>query len=283
MTTLVALALGCGAGVGIVLVAFGLLGRTVMSSSRSGKIGKTASRPRIAVVFAAVVAGLAAYGITGWLVGGIMAALVAVVAPRMAGGSSRYRAEIAKVEGIASWAEMLRDTMAAASGLEQAIVATGPIAPSAIGVPVAALAGRLGFDSLPASLRRFAADVDHPTADFVVAGLVIAAEKDARDLGPLLGQLAECARDEARMRSRIWIDRARMRTSVRVIAVCVLLFAAGLMVLDRGYLRPYDTSLGQGVLVVVGAIFASSFIAMDRMGRIAMPERFIARRDDVVR
>ena len=62
----------------------------------------------------------------------------------------------------------------------------------------ARLAGRLEFEPLPDALRRFADDVDHPTCDFVVAGLITAAEKEARDLTPLLAQLAACARDGAR-------------------------------------------------------------------------------------
>jgi Flp pilus assembly protein TadB len=168
--------------------------------------------------------------------------------------------------------------MAAAAGLEQAIGATGPIAPKPIATEVSRLAARLEFESLPDSLRRFADDVNHPTCDFVVAGLVIAAEKEAREIGPLLSQLAETARDEAKMRTRVWIDRARTRVSVRVIAACVVLFAAGLLVLNRSYLDPYDDAKGQLVLLLIGAIFAGSFVAMDRMARIELPERFIARR-----
>jgi len=194
--------------------------------------------------------------------------------------SPHVLALIARVEAIAAWAEMLRDTIAGAAALEQAIAATGPVAPAPIAEPVARLAVHLDIEPLPAALRRFADEVDHPTCDFVVAALVIAAEKEARDLGPLLGQLATCARDEAKMRTRIWIDRAKTRTSVKVIAGCVLLFAAGLLIFSRSYLQPYDTAAGQIALLVIGAIFAGSLIAMDRMARIEVPERFVARRPE---
>ena len=80
------------------------------------------------------------------------------------------------------------------------------------------------------------------------------------------------------MRTRVWIDRAKTRTSVKVIAGCVLLFAAGLLVFSRPYLEPYDTAGGQLVLVVIGAVFAVSLVGMDRMARIEVPERFVARR-----
>jgi uncharacterized membrane protein YdcZ (DUF606 family) len=65
---------------------------------------------------------------------------------------------------------------------------------------------------------------------------------------------------------------------VRVIVGCVVLFAIGLFVLDRPYLEPYDDAGGQFVLLVIGGIVAASFVAMDRMGRIALPERFVSRR-----
>jgi tight adherence protein B len=277
VTALVTFVLGAGIGLGVYLVGCGLLGRQVFGSVAPSRRPALTSR-LIATSAVAATAGIAAYALTQWIVGGLLAALAAAAAPRLLAGGSDYQREIALVEAIAAWAEMLRDTMAAAAGLEQAIVATGPIAPPPIAGPVSELAVRLGFDSLPAALRRFADDVNHPTCDFVIAALVIAAEKEARDLGPLLGQLAGCARDEAKMRTRIWIDRAKTRTSVKVIAGCVVAFAAGLLVFSRSYLAPYDDVGGQLMLLVIGGLFVVALAGMDRMGRIAMPERFVSRR-----
>jgi Flp pilus assembly protein TadB len=278
MTALVAVALGAGIGLGVLLVVLGLRGRAVFVR----RVDHRSRRPdvdRLLLLAAlAVAAGIVAVALTHWLVAGLLAAAAIAAAPRLVGAGSRTREEIARVEAIASWTEQLRDTMAAAHGLEQAIGASGPVAPAPIAASVARLAGRLEFENLPAALRRFADDVDHPTCDFVVAGLITAAEKEARDLTPLLAQLAECARDEAQMRARVWVGRARTRTSVRVIVGCVVLFAVGLFALDRAYLEPYDDAGGQVVLFVIGGIVAASFVAMDRMGRIALPERFVSRR-----
>lgn len=85
------------------------------------------------------------------------------------------------------------------------------------------------------------------------------------------------------MRGRVWVGRARTRTSVRVIVGCVVLFAVGLTVFDRTYLEPYDGAGGQIVLLLLGALVAVSFAAMDRMGRIVVPERFVSRRSVDVR
>jgi Flp pilus assembly protein TadB len=276
MNGLISFLLGAGAGLGALLIVAGISGRRILPSGRSRSTG-TGERVvrRIAVASAA---GLAAMAVSGWMVAAILAAAVAWAAPAWLRSHGRHRREIEMVEAIASWAEMLRDTMAGAAGLEQAIGATGPIAPRPLASAVTRLAARLDFEPLTDALRRFADDVSHPTCDFVVAALVIAADKQARDLSPLLSQLAECARDEARLRTRIWIDRAKTRTSVAVIAGCVLLFAAALLVVSRRYLAPYGTVTGQVVLVVIAVLFVGSFIAMDRMGRIANPDRFISRR-----
>lgn len=280
MTGFASLLLGAGLGTGILLVVHGLRGRAALGSVGSFGSSGTAVAPDRMLRLAALVVGaaVATYLLTGWPVAAVGVASATLALPRALGGASRHRAEIARVEAIATWAEQLRDTVAAANGLEHAIGASAAVAPAPLATPLARLATRLEYEPLPAALRAFADDVDHPAADFVVAGLVVAAEKEARELGPLLGQLAESARAEAQLRARVWAGRARTRTSVRVISACVGLFAAGLVLFDRAYLEPYGSATGQLVLVAVIAMFAGSFVAMDRMGRIELPQRFLGRR-----
>ncbi len=68
----------------------------------------------------AIVAGLLALLMTRWLVAGIGVALLAF-AWRGIGGSSSERRAAARLEALATWTESLRDTIAGAVGLEQAI------------------------------------------------------------------------------------------------------------------------------------------------------------------
>src|SRR5438445_520650 len=105
-----------------------------------------------------------------------------------------------------------------------------------------AVAGWLGVipRSRPEPARRvFADDLADPTADLVVASLVLAADRHARRLGDLLTALATAAREEAAMRLRVEAGRARTRTAVRVVVSTTLLMAVGLSILNRGYLHPY--------------------------------------------
>jgi hypothetical protein len=273
--------LGALAGAGVLAVVAGVRGQAVLPSLGPGAARRGAGPGRsIGLLALAVALAAATYALTGWVVGAALAMMAVPLVPRAASAGRRHQAEVSQVEAIATWTEQLRDTMAAAHGLEQAVAATATVAPSAIAPEVARLAARLDHVGLAEALRGLADDIDHPACDFVVAGLVTAAERQARDLGPLLSQLASCARDEAQMRSRVWAGRARTRTSVRVISGSIALFALGLLVLNRSYLAPYDSATGQLMLLAIGATFAGAVGAMDRMGRIAVPERFVRRRQE---
>jgi hypothetical protein len=266
--------LGAATGLGLLVVLGALTGRLALPWRGLGqRVDRLLLRAGLAFGGATVM-----FLFTRWPVAALFAAGFGAWLPSAAEAGGRVHAEIAKVEAIATWTEQLRDTLAAASGLESALTATARLAPAAIAPAVERLGARVEYERTTDALRAFAADVDHPVADFAVAALVVAAEQQARDLSPLLGQLAASARDEARMRSRVWVGRARTRTSVRVIAAVVPLMVGAVMALDRHYFDPYDSAGGQAALLIVGLVFLASLAAMERMGRIALPERFVARR-----
>jgi uncharacterized membrane protein YeaQ/YmgE (transglycosylase-associated protein family) len=75
------------------------------------------------------------------------------------------------------------------------------------------------------------------------------------------------------MRLRVEAGRARTRTSVKVIVGATGALVAGLALLDRGYLAPYDTATGQLVLALVGAVFLTAFTWLARMTRSVSVER----------
>ena len=63
---------------------------------------------------------------------------------------------------------------------------------------------------------------------------------------------------------------------MRVIVITTLSFAVGLILLNRGYLAPYDSALGQLVLGLVGLLFGGAFWWLSRMARVPAPERLLA-------
>jgi hypothetical protein len=277
-TLLPPVALGSVAGLGVLALIAGLTGRRVLIPLAGMRtVVRRVDHLLIRVSLASVV-GASVLLLTHWPVAGVVGAAVGAWLPTGRELRRQSTDEISKVEAIATWTEQLRDTLGAASGLQSALVATAALAPRPIAPAVERLAARLEYERAPDALRRLSAEVAHPVADFVVAALLVAAEHEARDLGGLLGQLAATAREEARMRTRVWVGRSRMRTSVRIIAGIIPAMIGAVLVLDRQYLDPYDTAGGQLVLLAVLLVFLGAFAGMQHLGRIRLPQRFLARR-----
>jgi tight adherence protein B len=213
--------------------------------------------------------------VTRWPMAALLLGLAAFLAPSLLGGEKERKARLGRVEAVAAWAEMLRDTMAGSGGLEQSIVATAGVAPLPIRTDVIRLAARLERERLAPALRAFADEIDDPSGDLVVAALLLAADKSPKRLGDLLGRLARSARADVNMRLRIEASRARTRTSVKVITVFTTVFATFLLVFNREYLEPYDSVAGQGVLALIGLCFGSAFFWLSRSFRIEAEQRFL--------
>jgi tight adherence protein B len=227
-------------------------------------------------VVAAGVAAAAGGLVTRWPLAMVACAALAWFARDLFGAHTARERETRRTEAIASWTEMLRDTIAGAHGLEEAITSTASVAPAPIRGEVVGLAARLERQSLGDALAAFSDDLDHPIGDLVVASLALSARGAVGDLVELLGTLAVAARDEAGMRLRVEAARSRLRTAVRVISACTLLMAVGLVVLNPSYLAAYDSVVGQLVLALVVALWAVGLWWLTTMGRFIAPERLLA-------
>jgi Flp pilus assembly protein TadB len=273
---LTALAALCGAVVGFGILVFSTGVRSTEVRVRQPREPLASRVDRLALrVGLATGAGVAMLVLTRWPVGALLMAALGAVLPSLAGGRASREAAIARTEAIAAWTEMLRDTMAGAAGIEQAIVATAAVSPSPIREEVVALATRLERERLAVAMREFADSLADPAADLVVAALVLASTQQAQRVGELLGTLAAATREQAKMRLRVETGRARTRTAARVITLFTMGTALILVLFNRGYLEPYDSAVGQLMLAVVGGCFGGSFWWLAQMGKADSPERFL--------
>ena len=268
--------LGAGCGFGVTLAIAGLTGRRVFQPRTGGRVRLGEGRMLLRIT-AGVLVVLVVLAFTGWIAGGVLAGVAVWAGPRVLGGKRRRDAEIARTEAIASWTEMIRDSIVAASGLEEAIVATETVAPAPIAGEARALVRRLQHQPLADALTEFGTKVRHPSADLVVAALVLATRMEASDLSGLLSRLADAIRGDARMRIRVEVGRTKVRTATKVIlgvvAASVVFLAAG----NRDYLAVYSTPTGQLVLVLIGGVFTFGGWLLERMASVDLPERFTAR------
>jgi tight adherence protein B len=254
--------LGCGVGLGVVLALIGWRGTEVRRSAQPLSFRLPTRR-----ILAALAGMVLTWLVTGWPIAGVLVAAAVFGLPALYGATAA-RAVVAKVEAVAAWTEMLRDVLAASAGLGQAITVTAPLAPVPIHNEVEVLSARLAARvPLSDALRALATDLRDPSADLVIAALVMAAEARGQRLAELLSALADAAREEVSMRLRIETSRAQVRASVRAIAGFSLAFAALVAILARSYLAPFGTALGQVVLAMVGLLYAGGLALLVHMAR----------------
>jgi hypothetical protein len=190
----------------------------------------------------------------------------------------RADAERARVEGIAKWLEDLRDTLRGSSvGAEEALEQVALRPPESIAVPLRHYVHRRrqGFRTEDA-LADLADELAHPTADAAVAALclVVGGSTSAGRLYGTVNALAAAARDEVTARERIDRTRAIYQTSMQRLVVIGALLVTYLRFAGGDLLRPYDTPVGQIVLVVPLAMWLGCVLWLRSLCRYELPRRF---------
>ncbi|GAA0414270.1 type II secretion system F family protein [Microbispora corallina] len=278
---LVGLALVGGAAAGGGLFLLGAFARGVeprpaapgRTEERRQRLRRLSARLGLAAVVAAVV-----LAVTRWPVIAIGSGLLVVGWHGLTGGAAEERRAMHNLEALAAWTESLRDTIAGAAGLEQAIPASVRAAAPVLQPHLRALVDRLHTRmAMPDALQRFADDIADPSADLVIAALILNAKLRGPGLREVLGALAGSAREELDVRRKVEAERRSTRRSVQIVVGASLGFAAILIVFNPSYVAEYQGLLGQLVLMVVAVLFGAGFAWMRRLARFDKPERLLAR------
>ena len=227
------------------------------------------------------------------LVTGAVAAFVVLLATRwlllslLAGGlvvfwgrlvhDDRAEHERLRVEAIARWLEDLRDTLRGSSmAAEHALEHVAQRPPEAIAEPLARFVQRRrqGFRTDEA-LTLLADDLAHPTADAAIAAmlLVVGGSAGAGRLYGTVDALATAARDELAARERIDRTRAVYQSSMKRLMVIGALLVAYLRFAGGDLLDPYDTAVGQMVLLFPLGLWLGCILWLRSMCRYDLPAR----------
>lgn len=271
------LAIGTGAVLGLGLFTMVLAFVGVPSRPAGTPRKQRASlQERTRRLIVGLAAGLLALLATGWIIAAISMGLLVAYWDRIAGSSAVEKRAIARLDALASWTESLRDTIAGAIGLEQAIPATAVNAGAPIRPSLNLLVDRLRIrESLPDALRAFAEDLDDPSADIICASLLLNARLRGPGLRDVLTALAVSTREELDMRRRIEASRKSIRRSVRIVLLIVLGMMGMLSLLNRPYVEPYDSVAGQAVLVVIAALFSAGLLWLRSLSAPSKTDRFL--------
>lgn len=284
--SLLSLVAGAVAGAGVFLLVLAVVGVPVRDPSRPSLLtrasftGTSGGRSRGARLLWGLVTATVTLVATRWPVAAISAGLLAAFWDRLAGGGAEERRSIERLEAMAVWTESLRDTIAGAIGLEQAIPATATTSARILRPSLNLLVDRLRIrEPLPKALLRFAADVDDASADVVCAALVLNARLRGPGLRDVLTALASSTREELDLRRRIEASRRSIRRSVKIVLVIVLGVMGLLAVLNRKYVEPYQGLTGQLVLLLVVGLFLAGLLWLRRLATPPRTGRFFVLTD----
>lgn len=269
---------GLGLVVAVLYAVRGVPGRDPGTPSLARRAAQSGGRLS-ARLGAGIATGLLILVLTRWPVAAAGIGLLVAYWDRIAGGGGEERVAIMRLEGLAVWTESLRDTIAGAVGLEQAIPSSVDATPTVLRPPLNLLVDRLRIrEPLPDALLAFAEDLDDPSADTVVAALVLNARLRGPGLRDVLTALAISTREELDMRRRVEASRRSVRRSVRLILAIVLSVAGAMTLLNGAYVASYDGVLGQFVLLLVSLLFLFGLLWLRRLARPSQVERILGTR-----
>jgi Flp pilus assembly protein TadB len=233
------------------------------------------SRRTRMLVLAGLGVGVLAWLITGWPLA-LLAGPVAVVGLPMLLSSSSATARIERLEAMEEWTRSLSGVLTVGVGLEQALVATLRSTPAPIVPEVTRLVARLRARWVTEdALRAFADELDDATGDLVAANLILGARRRGGGLASVLEGLAESVAADVRARREVEADRAKPRATARWVTLISASFLI-VLALSGTYVEPYESPLGQVILVGLLSAYVATLVWMKRMaiGR-ALP-RFLA-------
>jgi Flp pilus assembly protein TadB len=276
----VPLALTAGTVVGIGLLLFvlsiaGLPRREAATPGRAEGGGLDLQRTSVKVALGVGV-GLIILVVTRWVVLALALGFLVALWDKIFGGVQSERKAINRLDGLAAWTEALRDTIAGAVGLEQAIPATAVNAAPTVRPALNLLVDRLRVrEPLPSALLKFSDDLDDSSADLIVAALILNSRLRGPGLRDVLGALAESAREELDLRRRVEGSRRSTRRSVQLVVLITLAVPALLVLFNQDYVSPYATFEGQIVLAIVIGMFGLGIVWLRRLAGVEAPARFL--------
>lgn len=214
---------------------------------------------------------------TRWLTLALLVGLLVLVWDRLL-HDTRAEDERRRIEGIAKWLEDLRDTLrGSAIGAEEALEQVSVRPPDAIAEPLRTFAHRRrqGFRTEDA-LADLAEELAHPTADAAIAAirLVIGGSTSAGRLFGTVSALAAAARDEVSARERIDRTRAVYQSSMKRLVFLGGLLVAYLRFVGGDLLTPYNSAIGQVVLLLPLAMWAGCVMWLRSLCRYDLPRRY---------
>ena len=207
------------------------------------------------------------WAFTGWPVDGLIAAGAVLGLPYVLTPGGSAMARIERLEALAQWLRHLAAIHTAGVALTQTVEASAKGSPPAIAAEVRSLAGRLAAGQDPlAAFGAFATEMGDGVVDHIVLLFQSHAILRGQGLAAALTSLADSVAQQAADARAIDADRAKVRSSARMVSL-VIWGVVLVSMLNKAWMAPYHTVVGQVVLLILGALFLGAFAALRRIVR----------------
>lgn len=260
---------------GLIALVVGLRPSPIVERPSRPRKVRTVSRQTRMLLLGGLAAGIVAFLVTGWVLALVIVPVAFVGLPILLSSSSAAQ-RIERLEAMEEWTRSLSGVLTVGVGLEQALVATLRSTPAAIAPEVTRLVARLRARWVTEdALRAFADELDDATGDLVAANLILGSRRRGAGLASVLEGLAESVAADVRARRQVEADRAKPRATAR----WVTLISVGVLVIlavSGTYVEPYQSALGQVILVALLAMYVATLVWMKRMAIGREMPRFLA-------
>jgi tight adherence protein B len=258
---MIALVIGVSLGFGILLIFDGLTRPRLSCWPRSLK----QHGPSIIASAGGTAVALVA---TGWPAAALAGAALGMAVPRLVDRNRSARLRQARREALAGVASRLRDAVRGGLGIMEGLVLVSATAPEALKTELRDLTVEARTGSLNAALERFAQRLDEPIATLFAQALTLADRLGSSGVSDVLDSLAEAASAQAATAREVRARQTHQRVSARVVAVVPLVLLFAIKLANPQYLAPYESPMGQLVLLFGFGLIAVGYRTMVMLSRL---------------
>lgn len=286
MNSIVGLLWGLLVGAGVVMLAVGLSRSAPAARQRRVPLQQQwirltrrppgrAGRRRDILWVSTAVGAVVLFAVTGWALALLVVPVLVLALPWLLADTNKVRIE--RTAALEMWIRSLRSILVSGTDttLEAALVSSLANTPPAIRPEVSDLAARIqSRQNVSHALVQFSDDLDDPTADTVVAALIMAAQQRSGGLLEILEALSEAVTDEVEARRKIEGAKATPRAAARFLTVGFAAIAGLMALTSPEFLRPYYASaVGEVLLALIITAYLAVLYLVRRVATVQTKPR----------
>lgn len=209
-----------------------------------------------------------AFIVTSWPAAVATGAILGWIAPTAIGRVRGEKDRLARTEAIAELSARIRDSLRSGIGVQDSLMQAAVNTPKVLASDVNRLVADARVSGITSAAGRFALKVDDQSGDLFASALGLADRVGSSYTSELLDSLAESAHARAAVLREARARQAHNKTSARIVAAAPVLLLIAIKRTNPAFLQPFESVLGQGVLIFAFAMIAVGYVAMARVGRL---------------